>query len=103
MFKAFKEDIDVRKHKDETKVIDAVVYDKAMNITCFADGVIRTAFVIVFVDYEDNAYQLLLFDAPSVYASYEKGNVCEIKVYANPYEYPDTVYSVIDVRHKNRS
>jgi hypothetical protein len=98
-----KANVEAQKHKEDTKTIEAYVYDKSMNLVIGLDGVMRVAYLILFKDYDDNCYQCLIIDKPKIYANYEKHQVCMVTVKTSPIEYPITVFPVDCFEHKQRS
>jgi hypothetical protein len=91
-----------KKHKDDTKVVKAYVYDKSMNLIVGNDGVLRVAYTIIFKDDDDNCYQCLFFDKPKLYSMYEKHQVCMVTIKTSPIAYPDTVFPVECFERKQR-
>jgi hypothetical protein len=89
---------EAKKHKDDTETLEAVVYDKAMSTLYLPTRTLTTAYVIVFVDNKGRAFQCLTLDKPWEYASFEKGNVCEIVVKTKAYEFPYKEYPVMSVK-----
>lgn len=87
---------------NETEIVEAVIYDKSMNAVLCRDGIYRIAYVIIFIDYDNCAHQCLMFDKPSLYASFEKGNVCNITVRSKLFESSNMPLQVENIEHKLR-